>query len=390
MRLLLTIAAAAMLASCGKVYTFDYMLRVAWYQDAGTSDYTWKHAVPVPASSVPRRLSVDTSADSEIALAIEARLGGRSLEQYMIDTGTQSLVILRSDEIIFERYAPGASATTPQPVLSVSKSILSLMIAAAAETGAIDMDAPLTQYVPELRERDPRFERITLAHLLDMRSGLHYDEDVSFPFVNSDKALVYYASDLRETVLTQTRIETEPGPFRYNDYNPNLLALALERAVGPARLADMRNELWQELGAETAASWSADDLGFPYWESGFVAAPHDLVKLGQLMLDEDGSALLPKSWRERILSFTPRETPETPYDGSQWTYRGGWWLILRNDNRHDVAAIGRFGQFIYVSPSNGMVFVRTGLDTNPPSDGSLARLFFGLATDLGAQAGVQF
>jgi CubicO group peptidase (beta-lactamase class C family) len=188
-------------------------------------------------------------------------------------------------------------------------------------------------------------------------------------------------------VLTQTRIEADPGSFHYNDYNPNLLALALERAAGRDRVAEMRAQLWNNLGAENAAQWSVDDHDFPYWESGFVATARDLAKVGMLMLDEDGSPLLPASWRERILMYAPSQ-PAASFDGSQWSYRGGWWLILRPDNRHDVAAIGRFGQLIYVSPRNNVVIVRTGGDAHPPSDGSLTRLFFAVSDRLGAASAV--
>ncbi|MEZ5958322.1 MAG: serine hydrolase [Hyphomonadaceae bacterium] len=384
MRVLFAIAAVSMLAGCGSVYSLEYIARVVSHQDAGTEDFRWKNSVSIPASTAPHPLALDTSHDEQILRAIEAHLDGSTLTQFMTETSTQSLVVMRGGEIVFERYAHGFDHTSPQAVFSVSKSVLSLLVGRAVEMGAISLDAPITRYVPELAERDPRFDRITLAHLIDMRSGLRFQEEVSFPFINRDKPLVYYASDLRETVLTQARIETEPGPFLYNDYNPNLMALALERALGPARLAAMRNELWQELGAENAASWSSDSRGFPYWESGFVATPRDLAKVGQLMLDDGGSTLLSASWRDRILSYTPDEAP-VRYDGGQWGYRGGWWLILRADNRHDVAAVGRFGQLIYVSPSYGIVFVRTGADAHPPGDGTFARLFYALAPALSAQ-----
>jgi CubicO group peptidase (beta-lactamase class C family) len=251
------------------------------------------------------------------------------------------------------------------------------------EAGILDLDDPLTQHVPELRERDAAFERITLANLIDMRSGLAFEDEVGFPFVNADKPLVYYATDLRSVVLTQTRIQSAPGTFLYNDYNPNLMALALERAAGRERLAQMRAELWDSLGAEDAASWSADNAGFPYWESGFVATARDLMKVGQLMLDEGGSPPLARAWRDRIITYTPSQ-PVEAYDGSHWSYRGGWWLILRPDGRHDIAAIGRFSQMIYISPINNVVFVRTGRHENAPSDGSTTRLFYAVADALAA------
>jgi CubicO group peptidase (beta-lactamase class C family) len=378
--------AALGVAACSSVYSLDYVARVLTHQDANTDDYLWKRSVSVPASTAPQPLPVDATAQAHMQQAFEAQLAGESVERFMARTSTQSLLVAQDGRIVLERYADGVTSSSPQPVFSVSKSILSLLVARAVEDGVIRLDEPVTTYLPELRARDARFASITLAHLIDMRSGIAFEDDVSFPFITGDAPLVYYATDLRQVVLTQTRIEAEaPGPFHYNDYNPNLLALALERAAGRERLAQMRSEFWDALGAEDPAMWSADNRDFPYWESGFVATPRDLAKVGQLMLASAESTLLPRSWRQRTVEFTPTQPIET-YDGRQWSYRGGWWLILRPDGRHDIAAIGRFSQLIYVSPANNIVIVRTGRDEGAPEDGDTVRLFYALSARLGAEA----
>ena len=48
------------------------------------------------------------------------------------------------------------------------------------------------------------------------------------------------------------------------------------------------------------------------------------------------------------------------YNGRAWVYNAGWWVVPRPEGRPDFCAIGRFGQFIYVSPQHEAVFVRTG------------------------------
>ncbi len=339
-----------------------------------------------PASATPRPISANTSAGPAITNAFTQALGDESVDQFMARTNTNSLVALQGGQIAFERYAAGVAPDTPQPVFSVSKSVLSLLVGQALAASYFhSLDDPITRYLPELRERDARFDQITLGNLLDMRSGIAFSDDLSFPFITNDAPLVYYASDLRSVVLTRTRIEAEPGAFNYNDYNPNLVALALERAVGAERLAEMRAQLWSALGAEDDAQWSVDNEGFAYWESGLVATPRDLAKIGLLVLQtrEQSSPLLTSEWRARI-SSAPVPANVTEFNGRQWGYRAGWWLIVRPDGRHDIAAIGRFGQMIYVSPSNDVVIVRTGADENAPEDGDLTALFFAVSTRFGA------
>ena len=71
------------------------------------------------------------------------------------------------------------------------------------------------------------------------------------------------------------------------------------------------------------------------------------------------------------------------YNGRQWGYRNGWWLIARPRPPHDYAAIGKFGQFIYVSPVNRVVIVRTGFDRKGMGDADLSALFYRAADALG-------
>ena len=59
----------------------------------------------------------------------------------------------------------------------MAKSFLSTLVGIAIDEGLIGSVAdPVTDYLPELAERDPRFERITLRDLLTMSSGLRYRE----------------------------------------------------------------------------------------------------------------------------------------------------------------------------------------------------------------------
>jgi CubicO group peptidase (beta-lactamase class C family) len=374
-------ASAAALGGCGAVYTPDYLFRTLSRQDASSNDHLWKRSIIIPAATSPRALPWR---DESVAVEnVFASSLGYDLSGFVERSGTQSLLVVRRGALCYQRYSDGVTEASAQATFSISKSILSLLVGQALSTQRLrSLDEPLTTYVPELRDRDPRFDRITLANLIDMRSGIAFSDDLSFPFVNNDAPLVYYASDLREVCLTQTRIAADPGTFLYNDYNPNLLALALERALGVEELSSMRNALWQALGAQDDARWSVDNHDFPYWESGFVATPRDLAKIGQLLLTPVEPALS-DSWLARISEArTPADI--AAFDGKQWSYRAGWWLVLRPDGRHDIAAIGRFGQMTYVSRANDVVIVRTGGDRNAPDDGDLTSLFFSVANALGA------
>ena len=88
----------------------------------------------------------------------------------------------------------------------MAKSFISLLIGFAIQDGYIQSIAdPMTKYIPELKERDSRFEKITIKDLLMMRSGLKYNTS-TLPFLNihapwHDEAVGYYHEDVRKLLL---------------------------------------------------------------------------------------------------------------------------------------------------------------------------------------------
>lgn len=104
----------------------------------------------------------------------------------------------------------------------------------------------MTDFVPELADRDARFAEITLRHLLTLLSGLRWEER-GLPW--SDDAETYYGTDLRQLAITDTEIVGPPGvSFVYNPYNTLLLGLVLERATDQEVSEYMEEQLWKPWG----------------------------------------------------------------------------------------------------------------------------------------------
>ena len=159
--------------------------------------------------------------------------------------------------MLIERYYGGTERHSIATSFSVAKSFLSALVGIAIENGHVkSVDDAVTRYVPELLERDEPFARVTLHHLLAMSSGLRYDE-MGLPW--SDDSLTYYDPDLGGLALAGTTVERPPGErFHYNNYNPLLLGLVLERATGMSVSRYTSTRLWQPAGMELDGSWSLD------------------------------------------------------------------------------------------------------------------------------------
>jgi CubicO group peptidase (beta-lactamase class C family) len=214
-----------------------------------------------------------------------------------------------------------------------------------------------------LAARDQRFAQITLRHLLTMTSGLRYEEGGG-PW--GDDTATYYAPDLRKLALEGTEVVEAPGRrFHYNNFNPLLVGLALERATGTPVATYLEQRLWRPLGMEADGSWSLDSDagGFEKMESGLNARAVDFAKLGLLFAQDgawQGRQLVPRAWvRDPTLVPTPVGAAPAP------AYQFFWWV---QDDRRPRAqfARGKYGQHIYVVPEDDLVLVRFGRDFGYP------------------------
>lgn len=353
--------------------------RAMWWTEADVGDQFRLPARTIPAGDQAGSLPVG----AEIAPAPPSG-GSRTFDGFLRETETRAFLIVDNDELVYERYVGGADPDARQTSFSVAKSFVSTLVGIAIDEGLIaSVDDPVTNYIPELAERDPRFERISLRHLLTMTSGIRYEEQ-PLPLPWGDDVNTYYGTDLRDLALTETEILGPPGgAWLYNNYNPLLLGLVLERATGMSVSEYMATRLWQPLGAEADATWSLDskDSGFEKMESGVNATPADYARFGQLFLhdgEQNGTRIVSKDW---VREATTTETSGAPAGNYYFAdnYQYFWWIDTVRPGR--FYALGNFGQYIYVAPDAGTVIVRNGADWGVDND-TWVRLFRDIADRL--------
>ncbi len=288
-------------------------------------------------------------------------IDNRPLEAYLAAANTTALIILHDDALLYEGYFNGSSREEIQASFSAAKSFVSTLVGIAIDEGFIgSLDDPVSAYIPELLERDPRFEYITLRHLIMMTSGIRFDRDESNPF--SDDFITSRSPDIRSAAL-ETEIVEDPGQrFHYNDYNPQLIGMVLERAAGMSVTEYLATRLWGPMGAEGDGSWDLDSeqAGFERMSVGINGRAVDFAKLGWLFLHEGKNGdrqVIPGTWIEQIVNgadaiYTAR-AEHANY------YQHYWWLDVENEALY---AEGDFCQFIYIHPPADLVIVRHGMD----------------------------
>src|SRR5215203_3233592 len=384
----LLLSLALVLAFVGYLSAPHFFLTRAIYW--GESDY--KDLQKFPARTIhnaPPTFRLDKlPADNPYAAQVEAigrESTNGSLEHYLDASGTTAFLVVHDDKLLYERYFNGYDETSFNTSFSMAKSFASALVGIAIDEGHIkSVDEPITNYIPELIERDRRFEAITIRDLLTMSSGIKYEEGGDLPWSEeADDTKTYYATNLRKLALN-CHIESKPGEyFEYNNYNPLLVGMILERATGTSVSHHMEEKLWKPMGMEADGSWSLDSKedGFEKMESGVNARARDFARFGMLFAKEgnwEGERLISQEWVEESTRA------DTSTDPSQ-DYQYFWW-VNTPDGKNRFYALGKYGQYIFVAPEKDLVIVRLGKEEGIRGYDYWTDLFERLATELAVSA----
>ncbi len=353
------------------VYSPAYMARILLNGESKITDYRIFPERAIARSDRPYTYEVRELAalpESEIGYRSGAKVKTARLHELLAANGTTSCIVVHGDRVVYEAYYNGHSRDSVETSFSSVKSIDSLLIGMAIEDGFIDgVQDPLPRYLPEFAGTS--FADITLEQLLLMRSKIDYTEGLAW---FSDDAKTYYMPDLRKLVLNHLRVDTDySGKFHYNNYHPLLLGLVIERATGMSVANYFQRKIWQKVGAEHDASWSLDSKasGFEKMESGLNFRTVDYAKIGSMLLHGgqwNGYAIISKEWIDAsTISPQPLRRDDTDSDffnTIEVGYRYMWYSAKNGAGGYDYYAAGKYGQYLYVSPENDVVIVRTGFN----------------------------
>ena len=317
-----------------------------------------------------------------------AQSGFSSFDEWADKSETTALLVIRRDTLLYEKYFNGFSRDSYFHSQSVAKSFIGFLIGAAIDEGLIkNVTDPITEYIPELKERDPRFEKITLKHVLEMRSGLSYDTsfltwlNIQSPW--KDEVVGYYHPNVRKLLLEDIEIARAPGAFEYNNYNTSYLGLVIERTTGKTVSRYLEEKLWSQI-MEYDALFSIDSKasGFEYMPSRLIARAIDYARFGRLYLNNgvwEGKRIISENWvqqstLENKQSYHAND-PDWIGKGCAHTYYGyQWWGSVDCEGNYQYFANGNLGQNIYLIPDKEIIIVHCGNSLQHYSDSDLMRI----------------
>lgn len=278
----------------------------------GIDDFETFPTDTIHAPAEPFRFAVAPFSVLDTLRLKVARLEEPLTLRQMIDTldsknPSAGIVVMRNDTILFEHYRGMVAADKHTTIFSVTKSVTSLLVGMAIDKGYIrSVEDPVTEYLPELKRSAPEFASLTLKNLLDMRTGLAFNENYSANPL-SGMARLHYGRDIQRQIRQQDFKEEPDTKFEYNSMSTAIVGAVLERATG-RRYAELLEEwVWKPLGMERYALMNLDDKEHRFAKAygGLSTNPRDMVRFGRLYLNGgewEGEQLVSRAWVERSFS----------------------------------------------------------------------------------------
>ncbi len=261
-----------------------------------------------------------------------------------------SLLIIRNGYIVSETYFAPYTAEMPHELYSVTKSIVGTLVGIAIDQQRIDgVNQPIADFFRSYRfdHSDVRKEAMTIEDVLTMRSGLDWrEEDATFGALYQSRYWVQFMLDIP--------MAEQPGrQFRYCSGCSHLLSAIVQQRTGMNTRAFAQQSLFGPLGIH-AAAWEQDPQRMPIGGWGLQLTPRDMAKLGYLYLHNgswDGQQIVSAEWARTAVQ---RHTGTDSEVGLGYGYQ--WWAYPRFDA---YAALGRYGQTIFVVPKLQLIVVTT-------------------------------
>jgi CubicO group peptidase (beta-lactamase class C family) len=225
--------------------------------------------LPVKSASA-QRFSLAQVDKDRIDAYIQARMEAANIPGL-------ALGVIYGDQVVYLKgygfAGPDGRAVTPQtPFIlgSTSKSFTALAVMQLVEAGQIDLDAPVTKYLPWFRTGDAAASgQITVRHLLHQNSGLPTYEGRQ-GIADNDQSSTALENGVR--ALASVRLSQPPGQgYEYANENYDILGLIVQTVSGKSYEEYVRSAIFAPLQMSHSAAALSDpaaaDLatGYRHW-----------------------------------------------------------------------------------------------------------------------------
>jgi CubicO group peptidase (beta-lactamase class C family) len=306
-------------------------------------DWVRKAARPYPLKSATAPFSLSYTANGKTY----------TLDQYLKQADVTGFLVLKDDQIVFEKYLHDSTPADRFLSMSISKSVVSVLFGVAMEEGKIhSVDDPIVQYLPFLK--DSAYKEATLKNVLQMASGIQFNEDYLDPKADVHRLVfdIIRGGEAFKALAVAVGQERKPGTaFHYQSINTQMLGLVLEKVTGTRLNQYAEEKLWKKIGTESDAFFYQSKNQPEICAFGcFNATLRDYGRFGLMAMrygELGATRVVSEAWM--------RESTTAPSFNPGYGYQ--WWLFA-NSPDHAFRANGIYGQTIYVNPAKHVVIAQ--------------------------------
>ncbi len=274
---------------------------------------------------------------------------------------TRSVLVVYKDRIVAEKYDAGFSKKSRILGWSMTKSLTATYFGILQYQKKFDIfkPAPIAAWQNDARSK------ITTSHLLQMNSGLAWDEN--YETISDATRMLFLARDMT-AVQRDKRSAFKPNEnWNYSSGTTNLLSGILRKQFKTHQqyLDFWYSSLIDKIGMRSMfveTDMAGNFVGSSYgW-----ATTRDWAKFGLLYLHKgkwNNERLFDEKWVDYVT--TPTKGSNGRYGGHFWLNKGGYYPDAPRDL---YSANGFQGQHVFIIPSMDLVIVRMGLKENPGFD----------------------
>ena len=273
---------------------------------------------------------------------------------------TRALLVIKDGQIVAESYADGYNAESKLLGWSMGKSVTAMMLGRLDTIKGVDFQQ--TNLFDDWKNDERK--NINLVHLLQMSSGLDFDE----PYVpGSDSTKMLFTAHSASDVALKSDLAHAPSEhFYYSSGTTNLLARWLHDELGGNAQA-MMDFTYQEFFAPLHMAHSifeTDSSGVLVGSSYLYASARDWGRMAQVLLNDgqwNGETFISADWIKKASSAN------TSNNDGRYGYQ--FWLNAGNENDElrwpdlptDTYAMqGNRHQRVFMMPTENTAIIRLG------------------------------
>ncbi len=283
-----------------------------------------------------------------------------------------SFLVSQNGKTVLEEYFDGQDKNALHTLQSQTKSVVALLFGIAVDRGYIkDEHTPVGRFFPEFAAKgDSLKAAVTVRDLLTMSAGMAWEEMLPPDDPHNDNMNMFRSPSYVDYVLARPMAKPPFSEFKYNSGCPMIVAGIIQKAAKRSLDKFAEEALFGPLGIRDYR-WLKDSTGMPHAGGGLNLRPSDMLKIGELVLNEgrwNDQQIVSKGWIEKAT----RSYFETSFGHSGYGYF--WWTeeleAAPGRKTKVISARGAGGQYMYIVPEYHMVVSFTERNYATPTVGA--------------------